>query len=267
MNIGLVYGDIRPETFNLKPPTGDNSSEVDGLLATHVFGNPCELTQMAESARSWDVPLIYDAAHAFGVKVDGQSVLNFGDMSILSFHATKIFHSIEGGAVVFKDSALLEAAKEMINFGFDGSGAVRSVGINAKMNELEAAMGLAMLDEVDEVLEAYRTRYEMYDDLLDGILIRQRIADNVEQNYSYFPICFADERSADYAIRELGNQGVTPRKYFSPSLDTVAVYGSSQSCEVSQDVASRIVCLPMYTDLPEEDVRKICRVVNQSLEV
>ena len=265
-DIQLVYGDIDRGTFNLVPPEGENNLLVDGVLATHVFGNPCDVECMARVAKDWEVPLIYDAAHTFGVKIDGSSLLRFGDMSVLSFHATKIFHSVEGGAVTFADSDQYEMAKEMINFGFDAAGRIERVGINAKMNEFEAAMGLAVLHDINTILNAYRVHYEMYDSLLDKSLTRQLVPENVEYNYSYFPICFPSEGAANFAIERLNRIDVYPRKYFSPSLDEVELYGVGPACEVSRSIAARIVCLPIYVDLPDEAIRSICNIINMSLD-
>lgn len=265
-NIGVSYGDICPNTYNLVAPQTQNLNDVDGVLATHVYGNPCDLVAMERLASDWEVPIVYDAAHAFGVKVSGQSILDYGDMSVLSFHATKLFHCGEGGAIRFQREDDYIAAKEMINFGYSTEARIQSVGINAKMNELEAAMGLAVLEEIDSILDAYRANYEFYDELLDDRLKRQRVSDTVDYNYSYFPVLFPDSSSLKTTVEALNKKNIFPRNYFSPSLDTIEVYGVHSRCEVSRDIAARILCLPTYSTLAEADMRRICETVNLAFE-
>ena len=262
--VDVCFGDVSPSTFNLTPPS--DSFDSNGILATHVFGNPCDVDNMSEVSSNLGVPLIYDAAHAFAVRVNGRSVLDYGRISVLSFHATKLFHCVEGGAIKFASADDLALAREMINFGYDKLGEIQSIGINAKMNELEAAMGLAVLDEIDVVLDAYKTRYEMYDELLDVELQRQEIHDSIEYNYSYFPICFRDSNIVDMVIEKLNERNVFPRKYFSPSLDSVDAYNTNSICPVSRDIAARILCLPMYSDLPDASIKDICKVINETVD-
>lgn len=263
--VDVTFGDVSKSTFNLLPPSTNSLEGCDAILATHVYGNPCDLWSLDQVSESCGIPMIYDAAHAFGVKVGGQSVLSSGDYSVLSFHATKLFHCVEGGAIAFADEDQLARARELINFGYDARGTIRSVGINAKMNELEAAMGLAVLDEVDTVLDAYRLRYELYNESLDKSLQRQALAPEVQYNHSYFPVCFPNGDVLASVVSDLENQEIYPRRYFSPSLDTIPHYGSLSTCQNSQDIASRILCLPMYSDLPEEAVRKISAIINNRL--
>lgn len=265
-NISVCYGDICSRTYNLLPPRRVNVDRVDGILATHVYGNPCDLEGMDRLSREWCVPVLYDAAHAFGVEVDGRSVLLFGDMSILSFHATKLFHCVEGGAIRFGKEEDYLAAREMINFGYNSKGGLNSVGINAKMNELEAAMGLAVLDEIDSILDGYRSCYELYDELLDEELIRQSVPNNVSYNFSYFSIRFPDGDCLDQAVKLLNEENIFPRQYFSPSLDELEIFGCHDPCDISRDIAAKILCLPIYADLPEGSIRQICEIVNKVIQ-
>lgn len=262
------FHDIDPNTFNIvvEPEKMISERGVTAILATHVFGNPCDIEKLRTVSSNLDVPLIFDAAGAFSVQYKNESVLNFGDVSILSFHATKIFHSVEGGGLVARDREQYERIKKMINFGYDNKGRVAEVGINAKMNELEAAMGLAVLDEMDEVLERYRERSLLYDELLAESLGRQKIEESSSYNYSYFPVCFPDAAVMAKALDRLLGKDIFPRRYFYPSLDTIPAYGGSGACAISADVASRIVCLPLYADLQIETVREICSTVNECLD-
>lgn len=264
-NVKVCYSDIDPVTYNMVPSLEPNLENVDGVLPTHVYGNPCDLEGMDRLSKNWDVPLIYDAAHAFGVGVNGDSVLDYGDMSILSFHATKMFHCVEGGAIRFTQEDHYHLAKEMINFGYSDY-QIQSVGINAKMNEFEAAMGLAVLDDIDSIAAGYRTCYELYDELLDERLQRQTIASNVDYNYSYFSVIFPELEMLKQVVEALNENNVFPRQYFSPSLDEILVYGEHPPCEVSREVAGKILCLPIYSDLSEKCVREISEIVNSNLD-
>lgn len=267
LGMQVAYGDICPDSYNLLPPENVDPDGAGCILPTHVFGNPCDLDRMSRVSEDWNAPLVYDAAHAFGVKVAGNSVLESGDMSVLSFHATKLFHCVEGGAVAFSSEEQLAEAREMINFGFDAEGGIRRVGINAKMNEFEAAMGLAVLEEIDDVMARYRENYELYDELLNPDLQRQVIKPEVEYNYSYFPVCFEDNATLQRVIDSLKAADVFPRRYFAPSLDEVDLFGAEDSCIVSRDLASRILCLPMFADLAEASVRSIAKIVNENLVI
>ena len=261
-----VFWDINPDDFNiLVPEQIEGPPELKGLLATHVFGCPVDERRLDVFRESYGLPVILDAAHAFGVTSKGESILNLGDISVLSFHATKIFHTVEGGALIISDDDLYERAKKIINFGITLEGQIEEVGINAKMNEFEAAMGLAVLDEIKQILTAYREISLQYDKRLDPILKRQLIPKQCGYNYSYFPVCFPDEASLLHALKKLSEKNIFPRRYFAPSLNNVAVYGGSVECPVSEDISRRIACLPIYTDLDLSSVKTISDVINDSI--
>lgn len=262
------FHDVDPATYNivLEPSRINGNTRVTGLLATHIFGNPCNVDKLIANCSDLDIPLIFDGAQAFSVRHKGESVLNFGDISILSFHATKIFHSVEGGALVVSSKEHYEKIKKMINFGYDAAGEISEIGINAKMNEFQAAMGLAVLDEIDEVLEKYRERSLLYNELLSDSLKRQEIAPATDYNYSYFPICFPDTAAMVKTLNCLSEKEVFPRRYFYPSLDTLPAYGGESNCAVSADIASRIICMPLYADLELETVKDICLTVNACID-
>ncbi len=261
-----VFWDINPDDFNIVvPEQRECLPKLKGLLATHVFGCPVDERRLSVFRKTYGLPVIFDAAHAFGVTLKGESILNLGDISVLSFHATKIFHTIEGGALIISDDDLYERAKKIINFGISSEGQVEEVGINAKMNEFEAAMGLAVLDEIEQILTVYRGISLHYDDCLDPILKRQSIPRQCGYNYSYFPVCFPDETSLLQAFKKLSEKNIFPRRYFSPSLNNVAVYGGSIECPVSEDISNRIACLPIYSDLDLSLVKIISDVINDSI--
>ena len=266
-----LYQDIDPSTFNIDTQTmGINDlkdQNVSGILATHVYGAPCEVDELDRISNAMQVPLLYDASHCFGVKIDGASVLSRGDISVLSFHATKIFQTVEGGALIFKSQEDYEIASQMINFGYDKKGDLSSVGINAKMNEFEAAMGLAILDDIEFIMASYQKVSAKYDELLSNALRRQKISRRCDYNYSYFPVLFPSEDSLLEVISSLNKIDVFPRRYFFPSLDTVEVYRSLEHCRVSRDVASRVLCLPLYAELKLEDVERISKTINDGLSL
>jgi dTDP-4-amino-4,6-dideoxygalactose transaminase len=261
-----VYGDIDAATFNLSASTLNDLENRSAILATHVFGNPCDVAAIKELGAQSDIPIIYDAAAAFGVELSGESLLNWGDISILSFHATKIFHCIEGGALVIQDDELFEKAKSMINFGYNINGEISHIGINAKMNDFEAAMGLAILDEIDIVMDSHKHNWLTYKEKLNSSLKGQKLHNEAKYNYSYYPIRFSDEKLLHRAVKALEGINVFPRRYFYPSLDTVSAYGRKDFCLASNDLASKILCLPLYTGLQEEEIINICAAVNGAVE-
>ncbi len=260
-----VYVDINRNSFNIDLSEKKLEKNINGIVATHVFGNPCDVEEINKLSRLHGIPTIFDAAHCFGVTMGGRSILSSGDASVLSFHATKIFHTVEGGALVLKDTALYEEAKRIINFGFNEKGLPQNLGINAKMNEIEAAFGLANLDQIDEIMAAYEHRYNVYNQHIDARFLRQEISANCAHNCSYFPIVCPDEKIREKVVECLISNEIFPRRYFFPSLDTVEIFNSSRNCPVSQDLADRILCLPIYYDLPIETALKISKLINSTV--
>jgi dTDP-4-amino-4,6-dideoxygalactose transaminase len=257
-----VFADINSDTFCL-----DHTKIVEritdkttAIVPVHVFGNGCEVEEIEKIARKYDLKVIYDAAHAFGVEYSGSSILNYGDVSILSFHATKIFHTIEGGALIIKEDKLYERAKRLINFGITGPENINGIGINAKMNEFQAAMGLCVLDDIDETLVKRKTVYETYiKELKDNKDIKLQMHNQeCNYNYGYFPILLNSEEILHDIKSKLEEQDIYPRRYFYPSLDTLD-YVESSYMKNSNDISKRILCLPISSSLPESD---ICRIVS-----
>ena len=261
-----VYADIDPDTLNidLDQAVAKINGETGAALVTHVYGNPCDVEKMDSMMATQEISVIYDAAQSFGVKSE-KSVFSYGEISTISFHATKIFHTVEGGALVFRNPELLEEAARMINFGFDSNGYIFSLGINGKMNEFEAAMGLAILDETDEINAALRTLFRTYEAELTAELQRPVWNKDFSRNYSYYPVLFESEKQLLRVENRLNGQGINPRRYFKPSLDTVPVYGGRSDCPVSQHAVRRVMCLPIYSTLPLEEVSRICSLVNSAL--
>lgn len=231
------------------------------ILATHVFGNPCNIKEIEKIAKRYNLKVIYDAAHCFGVKYEGKSIFEYGDISICSFHATKLFHTGEGGALFAKDPDLFFQCFYSHNFGHDGPLSFHGLGINAKMPELNAAMGLAVLPYIDEIIESRKSIVEYYNNNLDFSIVKSiKLINNVNWNYSYYPVIFDSEPLLLQAQAKLNEFQIYPRRYFYPSLNTLP-YVDNSKMEVSDNIAKRIFCLPLYHDLTIEEVDLICRLL------
>ncbi len=262
-----VFADIDRESWNIDPMEVEKviGTKTKAIMATHVYGNPCEVEVLGRIAKRKNVPVIYDAAHGFGVRYKDKSLVTYGDASILSFHATKIFHAAEGGAVVVRNKKMLEKVKYLRNFGHRGREKFWGVGINAKMSELHAAMGLSMLPKVKKLIEKQRRLVEEYDLVLESAEIgRPMMRNNTEYNWSYYPILLKSEAVVKRVVRALAETGVEPRRYFYPSLDRLP-YVASGRMKVAQDVASRVLCLPLYSRLKLIQVRWIGKVVTKEV--
>jgi len=209
---------------------------------------------------------VIDASHAFGVRYRGESILNHGDISILSFHATKLFHTIEGGALIINDDELVQKARYLINFGIENAESIPELGTNAKMNEFEAAMGLCMLEEMDNVFAGRRRVIEEYLRALEGSVVFQRHHPEATRNYAYFPILLESEAMLKKIQKALNEARVFPRRYFYPSLDSLGYIEPKQNCPVSRDISKRILALPVYPELSEEDQKMIIDIIKRKLE-
>jgi dTDP-4-amino-4,6-dideoxygalactose transaminase len=234
------------------------------ILATHVFGNPCNVEAIAGIAEKHGLPVIYDAAHCFGVKYKNRSIFNYGDVSTCSFHATKIFHTGEGGAMFCNDESLFHKLYYSHNFGHNGPVAYHGLGINGKISELQAAMGLAMLPHMDAIIKEREGLCRRYDELLKDFSLQTiRIRNEVEWNYSYYPVIFESEKELLEALGLLNAAGIYPRRYFYPSLSSLDFIGKHTDTPVSGRTAESIMCLPLYIGLLEEDQVKVVSIVHK----
>jgi len=261
-----VFADIDPDTFNLDPKNIEEkiTNKTSAIVPVHVFGNACEVEEIDKIANKHDLKVIYDAAHAFGVKYKGESILNYGDVSTLSFHATKLFHTVEGGALIINDDTLVEEARFLINFGIDDIDSVKSLGTNAKMNEFEAAMGLCILDDIGNISDQRREVFDRYENALENMVGLQKQNENSTQNYSYFPILFETEEKTLKVQKALNDAEIFPRRYFYPSLDTLPYIKESPIMNISRDISSRILALPMYPALDEKDQIQIINIIREN---
>lgn len=272
-NIQPVFVDIDPEYCNLDPDKVESAitSRTTGILPVHVYGNPCPVERLQEIADIYGLHLIYDAAHAFGVNVDGQSVLNFGDLSILSFHATKVFNTFEGGAIICHDVRTKKRIDFLKNFGFAGETTVVAPGINAKMNEFQAGMGLLQLKYIDQILEKRRIIGNRYKELLKGTpgITFLKEKPGVKHNYSYFPIFVNSDqygRTRDELYEHLKTFDYFGRRYFYPLISNFNSYkalpsSNPKNLPTATRIAEQVMCLPIYPDLEMEHVENVANII------
>ena len=266
-----VFCDIDPITFTI------DVSKIEGLITdrtcaimpVHVYGNLCHIEEIERIAKRHELKVIYDAAHSFGETYKGIGIGNFGDASCFSFHATKVFNTIEGGAVAFRDSALGAILYDLKNFGIHGPEDVSAVGANAKMNEFCAAMGLCNLRHIDDEIakrEKVVNRYREHLDQIDGLQLNPK-QPGLRSNYAYFPVVFEEKvfgASRQEVSKELEKNGIMTRKYFYPLTNTFAAFHRKYNPEktpVALHISKRVLTLPLYADLAMEDVDRICRII------
>jgi len=266
-----VFADILSSDFTINPDKIREkiTPQTSAILATHVFGFPCRIEAIELIAKEFDLKVIYDAAHAFGVEYKGKSVLNFGDISVLSFHATKLFHTIEGGGITTNCDEFARKISYMRNFGHNGQEDFFGIGINGKSSELHAAMGLCIFPAIDKIIEKRKAISEFYNNRLHNfpIITRPIFGVNVTRhNFSYYPILFNSEDALLSIKKRLENEGINCRRYFFPSLNTLNYVENNLENSLSESVSSRILCLPIYPDLAIADVERICSLILQENE-
>jgi len=262
-----VMVDICPKTLNIDPNKIEQAvtDRTTAILATHVFGNPCDEKAIAAIAKKYEMRVIYDAAHAFGTIHKGRSLLSYGDISTCSFHATKIFHTIEGGAVITPDPEILKRMALMRNFGHISATEFGVVGINGKNSEMHAAMGLCNLNYIQHILKVRHKLSEQYRSHLEGLPVSfQDIAPETQYNHSYFTVVFENETMLLKVLEQLNLNNVYPRRYFLPSLSKLP-YITGQSTPIAEDISRRVLCLPFYDTLSDEEVGMICRIIKRSI--
>lgn len=262
-NCSPVFVDIDPQTLNIDPTKIEEAitEKTTGIIATHVFGNPCDIYAIQKIGDKHGLPVIYDAAHCFGTKFHGKSVFAFGDVSSTSFHATKLFHTGEGGALITQSPELLKRMAQMRNFGHISPIEFEGIGINGKNSEFHAALGLVNLKYIDAILLKRKELTEYYDDRLKTLKCQKiLIKDDIEYNYSYYPIILESETLLLKIADGLNSNMVYPRRYFYPSLNTIS-YAKSRPMPISESIASRILCLPLYHELEKADIDLITRLL------
>ena len=266
-NCQPVFVDIHPEYLTIDETKIEAAitSKTTAILATHVFGNPCHVEAIEAIAQKHHLKVIYDAAHCFGVTYKGQSIFDFGDVSTCSFHATKLFHTGEGGALFCKDADLFHQMYYSHNFGHNGPLAFHGLGINGKTSELQAAMGLAVLPYMDHIIQSRKETVDFYTENLNFDKVKTiKIRENTTWNYSYYPILFASESQLLEVQKALNTADIFPRRYFYPSLNTID-FVQGQPMPISEDIASRVLCLPLYAGLTATELQQITTIINQNL--
>lgn len=269
-----VFVDIDPVTFNLDPSKIEAAitPNTTAIMPVHVFGNPCDVEKIQSIADNYGLKVIYDAAHAFGVNYKGQSVLKHGDLSILSFHATKVFNTFEGGAIICPDEKTKKRIDNLKNFGYSGEFSVVATGVNAKMNEVQSAFGLLQLNYVDQAIKRRSEIDSQYRDLLSsvkGITCPVKTSETVH-NFSYFPILVEKDfhLSRIELYEKLRQNGIYARLYFYPLISAFSMYkalpsAADSNLHIANQVANRVICLPFYPDLEDEVIKKIVALIKK----
>ena len=272
-NIKPVFVDIEPETLNIDPDKIEAAitPNTTAIMPVHVYGNPCNVQRIKKIADTYGLKVIYDAAHTFGVTINNNSVLNFGDLSVMSFHATKVYNTFEGGAIVCHDEATKKRIDNLKNFGFINETTVVAPGINAKMNEVQAAMGLIQLKYIDANIEKRKQITELYREKLIGIngLVFLDDMPNVKHCYSYFPILIDKDKfgkTRDELYEKLKEKNIFGRRYFYPLISQFPTYKGLDSAQpgklpVAEKITEQVICLPIYSNLSFGDVEKVCKCI------
>ncbi|MDO5509782.1 MAG: DegT/DnrJ/EryC1/StrS family aminotransferase [Weeksellaceae bacterium] len=263
-NCTPVFVDIDESSLNIDASKIETAitPNTSAILATHVYGNPCDVEKIQEIADKHNLKVIYDAAHAFGVVINGKSVFEYGDISTCSLHATKLYHSVEGGLIITKDPKLLKKLAYIRNFGFDGPENFAELGLNGKNSEFHAAMGLANLKHIDDIILKRKQLTERYSEKLKHLKARRPIWHDMSvNNYAYYPLVFEDKELMMLTIEALQANNVFTRRYFYPSLSTSLPYVESQLLDVTEFISEKVLCLPLYYDLTLADVDLICRII------
>lgn len=269
MNLTPIFCDIDPIDYNIDVSKIESliTEKTVAVMPVHVYGNSCKVNEIKKIAEKYNLKVIYDGAHTFGVEIGGEGIANFGDITTFSFHGTKVFHTIEGGGIAVKDKELYEKIKKMRNFGLEPNGDCLFPGTNAKLSEFHAAMGLTLLDIVDDEIYKRKQVYDCYQAHLSNIkgLKLLNLDSNSKQNYIYMPILIEEDfpKSRNILIKELNENNIYPRVYFHPLMNDLTCYnkGFKTYFPNAKYVSERILVLPLYAELSLNDVDMICKVI------
>lgn len=264
-----VFCDVNPEDYTIDVNKIEDliTEKTSAIIPVHVYGNVCNLKEIERIAKKYNLKVIYDAAHTFGVKVNGVGIANFGDASMFSFHATKVFNTIEGGAITFNDESLSKKLNELKNFGITGPESVEYVAGNAKMNEFQAAMGICNLRHVDKEINKRKLVVESYNSRLENIngIKAWKPQDGITSNYAYYPVVFDNYKyNRDEVFEKLKAKGIIARKYFYPLTNSFECYKEIfkvNETPVAKHISERVLTLPLYSDLSLDDVNRICDII------
>ena len=259
-----VFVDIEGNNFTIDVNKIEEhiTKNTKAIMTVNVFGYVCDFEKIQQIADKYNLKVIYDSAHCFAGKYKGKSILDYGDISTCSFHATKLFHTVEGGCCVVKDKAVSDKLELIKRFGHNQDSHVM-LGINAKNSEFHSAMGLANFKYIDFILSERKKITELYDSLLKGVVKRPKQQEGLEYNYAYYPVVFKSEDELLKVFAELNKHNIYPRRYFYPSLNTLPYLKIQQSCPISEDISVRIACLPLYVGLDLGKVEEICKIIKR----
>lgn len=264
-----VFVDIDPLTLNIDPNKIEDSitKNTSAILATHVYGNPCDIDKIESIAKKYNLKVIYDAAHCFGTKYKGKSVFSFGDVVTTSFHATKLFHTVEGGAVFTNDPIVLNKMEYMRNFGHDGPEKFHGVGINGKNSEFHAAMGLTLLPHISKILDKRKELCLHYNNVLKHKDIKGiKLLEGIDFNFAYYPVILPDEKTTLQVLEVLNKHLIYPRRYFYPSLSKLDYVNKNQNTPVCDFISNRVLCLPLYHTLSKVEIDLIGGLILKTLK-
>ncbi len=258
-----VYADIDPGTLNIDPAQiiKKITRKTRAIMAVHVYGNPCDTSAIGKIAKEYGLKVIYDASHAIGINYKGKPLFAYGDVSTTSFHATKIINTAEGGAVFTNSSRVARELAFKRNFGYSNY-KILSLGINGKMSELNAALGVAGFKYLNYNLKKRKAAFELYRKLLKDNFRISYQEFNAQQNYAYFPVIFRSNSLREKSVKALNKANIFPREYFSPSLELV--YGKKITCPVSHDISQKVLCLPLSVHITAADIKRVTEIVNNA---
>jgi len=263
-NCTPVFVDIDPNTLNIDPKKIEDAitENTQAILATHVYGNPCDVLAIEKIAKKHNLKIIYDAAHAFGVEIDGKSIFEYGDISTCSLHATKLYHSVEGGLIICKEAHLLKKLSFIRNFGISGFDTFSELGINGKNSEFHAAMGLVNLRHIKSIHNRRKELTERYDEKLKTLKsYKPSWHANSNENYAYYPVVLENEELLLNIKKHLDLNEIFTRRYFYPSLASALPYLEPKPFAFTDSISKRVLCLPLYYELTLEEVDLICRLI------
>ena len=261
-----VFVDIETDNFTIDPDKIESAitKQTRAIMAVHVFGYPCKVESIEKVANKHGLKVIYDGAHAFGANYKGKSLLAYGDISTCSFHATKLFHTVEGGACIVKDDSVSMKLDLAMRFGHDADTHCQ-LGINGKQSEIHAAMGLANFPYFSQIMADRKRVSESYDVALNGALERPKSVEGLKYNYAYYPVVFNSQEELLKVFTDLAKLEIFPRRYFYPSLNNLS-YVKGERCPVSEDISSRIACLPLYVGLEQKDIDIIAFQIRKTID-
>ena len=259
-----VFVDINQNTLCIDENKIEDkiTKNTKAILAVHVYGYPCNVDKIEKIAKKYNLKVIYDGAHAFGSKFKGKSLLSYGDITTCSFHATKLFHCVEGGACIANNKEIDEKINFLKKFGYENDD-YRCCGINAKNSEFHSAMGLANIKYIDNILKERKKICTSYDKYLKGFVTRPIQPKDLEYNYIYYPVIFKSEEELIKVDKALKEKDIFIRRYFYPSLNELPYLSKKDACPVSEDISRRIACLPLYVGLDEKNIKEICNTIKQ----